>query len=201
MKIARADGNIEALIEANERYAQSLKTAKNQIAMQQRDEKDFAFTYKDDIAELEAVADKIDKIRIKIANLGKKTFSSNEIDGLTADLKELEATYQHLYTKLQGKLSSDQLSSIVGGAVETEKELKRIANQIKDIKEQAANAIRLKFNDGDLNVLPRLSSEMKKLSGTYPELEAGVKHVKAALDDMEAAIGTGDEIANVEKVR
>lgn len=207
MKTASAQGNIEALIEANERYAQSLRTAKNQIAMQQRDEKDFAFTYKDDIAELEAVADKIDKIRIRIAGLDK-TSNSNEISVLTSELKELEDAYQKLSTKLQGKLSPEQLSSIAESAIETEEALKRIAAQLEDTKAKLANKINIKLANSD-NGLSQFDNEIDAVTTKYNRLSnKDIPELQHAMDELSSAFnrlketsktGTYDELIQANK--
>jgi hypothetical protein len=194
-----AKGNTEALIAAHERYVKALKKSKNQIKMQQIDDKDFADTYKDDANELQAVADKIDKIKLSLAKL-KVGDNSNEIAFLTNELKQLEATYQSLRTKLNGKLSPEQLAELAKSAIETAQKLELVENQLTDLQNKAAKKIQIKFNDGDFDVLPRLNSEIKKLSGTYPELEAGVKQVESALRAMQEAIGTGDEVAHVQNL-
>jgi hypothetical protein len=196
MENAANSRDIDGLIRAHERYAESLKAARNQIVMQQRSEKDIADTYKDDINELQSVSDKIEKIRIKIANLGKKPFSSNEINVLTNDLQELEVAYHNLYAKLQGGLSPSQLSSLgfSKSVPEARKELDRIAAQIEDIKEKAANAINLKLVNSDSG-LSQFDNEIDAVAKRYshfanmeiPELQAAMNNLEVSFNKVKEA--------------
>jgi hypothetical protein len=186
METAADSGDIDGLISANERYVESLKTARNQIAMQQRSEKDAAATYKNDIKELEAVASKIDKIKVRLANLSGKQFSSSEIKGLTTELQDLETAYQELYTKLQGNIPADKLSSITQNAIET-------ANKIKYIKQELATQINIKLGtDGFQRELTNVESRFSSLKTESSEARAAFDNFKLALEKVKAAASMGD---------
>ena len=136
--------------------------------------------------ELVAVAKKIESINLRIGKLDDKS-NSNEIEYLTTQLKELEQTYAELRTKLQGKLSGDQLSSLTASAVEADNKLKQLDAQLADTKANLAKKIQIQLESGKFTTqVQKVRSDAKNLSQASDELRTNL----AALDRAESAMNT-----------
>lgn len=153
----------------------------------------------------------IANMRTKIGGLEIAGGKSNQVAELKRQLEELENTYDSLMHTFMQKpeVNADivpmediaKFDDEIAAAVEkAENKLRELDAKYADTRAKLASEIKLSFDNGDFNVLSKINLEVQRLKGEYPELTDEIEKAKVAIGDMEAAIGTGDEVAEVEKL-
>lgn len=148
----------------------------------------------------------------KLELLGGK---ENEIEELNRQLKELEDTYNHLMGTFMKKVSAnsdiikiDDFSGLEDGIANAvknaENRLAEFKAKLEDTKRELAEGFKVDIEVGKYdNEISNLEEKFRKLSSSskdFEKLEAAIEDVKRAYKEMESAAGTGDEVADTERL-
>lgn len=142
--------------------------------------------------ELSNMANKMDNLEIKIAGLDKIA-NANEINALQSQLESLRSTYRDLYADLKGKLSDEQLTQLAAKADETQNKIAQIEAKVQDAKQEFADSIKLKLDDGSFeNDFSDIFNDLSKLKTQSQELEQAMLDLTLAQNDMQLYGESGD---------
>jgi len=142
--------------------------------------------------ELSNMANKMDNLEIKIAGLDKIA-NANEISALQSQLESLRSTYRDLYADLKGKLSDEQLTQLAAKADETQNKIAQIEAKVQDAKQEFADSIKLKLDDGSFeNDFADIFNDLSKLKTQSQELEQAMLDLTLAQNDMQLYGESGD---------
>lgn len=185
MNTALEKGDIDAAIKAYERYLALLKTVNNQLGISSGGQKSIDADFK----KLQQLASQIDSINKKLVGL-KVDPQANDplISELTRQLKEAEAAYNSLRSKLQGKLTSGQLEQLAASANAAENEIKELEAKIASLKAEEAAGIKLDIKSGTLKgQIDAINQKFKQLGIANQQVTNDITRLQSLLGNMDAS--------------
>ena len=148
--------------------------------------------------ELAVVSKEIGNLEIGIAKLRVQGGNAAQIEILEQQLRELQATYQHLVTTMNTPLTDAQWSSIYTQIFQTQDKLAQLDAKFADTKAKLASGINANFGNYD-NQLLSLENRISGLANKAPQLQSGLEGVRQALATLKSADGTDALIAAHER--
>lgn len=170
-------------------------------------------TFNSEVQEFIKLQNQIENKKFEIGKLELLGGKENEIADLKRQLAELEDTYNHLMNTFMKKVSGnadilqmDDFKGLENGiekaTTNAENRLKQFEAQYADAKAKLAEDIKLDIDNGKFdNEVSAILDKFSKLSNESAGLKEHIKAVEEALKRMKEAAGTGDEVADAEKLR
>lgn len=169
--------------------------------------------FNSEVQEFIKLQNQIENKKFEIGKLELLGGKENEIADLKRQLAELEDTYNHLMNTFMKKVSGnadilqmDDFKGLENGiekaTANAENRLKQFEAQYADAQAKLAEDIKLDIDNGKFdNEVSAILDKFSKLSSVSDKLENDVKAVNDALKEMREAAGTGNEVADAEKLR
>lgn len=184
------EGKLEAFGKAAEAAGIDLNEAKTEV-------KKANDAYK----QMLEIQKQIRSLSIKEKNL-TELGNTDELNMVSAKLKDLKSDYEALKRTFGDKLTSTQFGNLQAEIDETESELRQLDAKFADIKAKLAKDIKLNIELGNYdNQISGMLSKFNTLSYASDDLRDSVEEVKNAYKAMENALdGTGDEVADRQRL-
>ena len=152
-----------------------------------------------EIKNIQSLAKKIGNLEVKIGKLDTKS-NINQIKELERQLQILKVQYDQTVKTLNAQGIEGFGGAVAKEFVEARNKLAEFEAKLVDTKTELAKSIKIRFDEGELNVVPELTKGINQLANTYPKLTTGLEKVKTALKEVEVAAGTEEEVADVDKL-
>ena len=135
---------------------------------------------------------KANSLSLKINGLDTSK-NINELKELSLQFARLRSDYEVLKKTFGDQLSTAQFGNLQAEVDETNAKLAALDAKMADVRAELAKKIELKLETGEFsNQVKKIESDSKRLSGTYDEIEIGIKEVNQALFDMKTAAASGN---------
>ena len=152
------------------------------------------------LEKLKSLTKEISQLKIDIFNFE----DSGNIERASIKLDELENKAAELRAELQKKfptVSFDEIDDISKKGADA---LDKLVNKAAEAKAKLAEGFKVDIEVGKFdNEISNLEERFRKLSSSskdFEKLEAAIEDVKRAYKEMESAAGTGDEVADAERL-
>lgn len=120
----------------------------------------------------------------------------NELNEVSAKLKNLKSDYEALKRIFGEKLTTTQFGNLQAEIDQTESELKQLDAKFTDIKVKLAQEIKFKLSDTGFNgfeqEVVRAHADAEKLEGAYNNLDVALDKLDTAMADVYSADQAGD---------
>lgn len=154
--------------------------------------------------ELTSGLEKLKSLTKEIAGLKIDVFNFEDVDNIqraSNRLSELEKEAAELRAELQRKFPTASFDQIDDIARKGEEALSKLVNKAAEAKAELARDIKLDIELGNFDDdISKIYDKFNKLSEAPKKLEESIRRVENALHEMELAAGTGDEVADTEKL-
>ena len=148
--------------------------------------------------------EKLKSLTKEIAGLKIDVFNFEDADNIqraSNRLNELEKEATELRAELQRKFPTASFDQIDDVARKGEEALSKLINKAAEAKAELARNIKLDIELGNFDDdISKMYDKFNKLSEAPKKLEESIRQVENALHEMELAAGTGDEVADTEKL-